>query len=77
MRARGRKCAHSRKVHSREEDVHEEVPRVSLDCYVMNDKDRQNGSNPILIMIDASTGEKYSRAVARREWGKMEKWIGS
>ena len=31
VRARGRKCAHSRKVHSREEDVHEEVPWVSLD----------------------------------------------
>ena len=56
--ARGRKCAHSRKVHSREEDVHEDVPRVSLDYYFMNDKDRQNGSNPILIMIDESTGGK-------------------
>ena len=43
----------------------------------MNDKDRQNGSNPILIMIDESTGEKYSRAVGKKgvgEDGEMD-WL--
>ena len=35
----------------------------------MNDRDRQEGSIPILIKLDESTGEKYSRAVGRKGVG--------
>ena len=36
----------------------------------MNDIDMQEGSNPILIVLHESTGEKYSRAVGDERNGK-------
>ena len=62
VRARGRKRPHFRKDKSADSTV-EDVPRISLDYYFINDRDRQEGSNPILIVLHESTGEKYSRAV--------------
>ena len=68
VRARGRKGPHFRKDKAADSAV-EDVPGISQDYYFMNDRDRQEGSIPILIKLDESTGEKYSRAVGRKGVG--------
>ena len=65
VRARGRKRPHFRNDKSADSTV-EDVARISLDYYFMNDRDRQEGPNPILIVLHESTGEKYSRAVGMK-----------
>jgi hypothetical protein len=39
------------------------VPRVSMDYFFMSSADQKAHDNPILIMVNENTGEKYARAV--------------
>ena len=42
-----------------------------MDYFFMSNADEAASRNPILVMIDEETGEKYARAVGMRDW---EKW---
>lgn len=66
VRARGRNAPHR----TREEDRKKGgVPKVSMDYFFMSQVDEQAHKNPILVMIDESTGEKYARAVGQKGIG--------
>ena len=65
VRGRGRSSPHTRG----KEDDGIKVPRVSLDYFFMSSGDEAASSNPILVMLDESTGEKWARAVGQKGLG--------
>ena len=51
------------------------TPRICMDYFYMNERDRQEGANPLVIVTDEDTGDKYARAVGRKgvgEHGEMD-----
>ena len=42
------------------------VPKVSLDYYFLSEVDQEASANPVLVMLDEATGERYARAVGRK-----------
>ena len=67
--ARGRSMARRKK--KTDEEAEEKVPRISMDDHFLSKKDEEACTNPVLIMTDESTGEKFARAVAHKgpiEW---------
>ena len=58
------------------------VPKVSVDYFFMSTADQVASTNPVLVMVDESTGEKYARAVGQKgvgnpgdlEWLKGPPW---
>ena len=68
VRARGRNKAHRRQRRT-EKDKAKEVPRVSMDYFFMSAEDEEAKNNPLLVMVDEKTGEKYARAVGRKGIG--------
>ncbi len=67
--ARGMKMAHRRQNREGEEDGLEKVPRVSMDYWFMGEEDREAGENPLIVVVNERTGEKYARAVGRKGVG--------
>ena len=65
VRGRGRNAAHRKMV---EQDA-AAVPRVSMDYFYISTADEVAHENPILVMVDESTGERYARAVGRKGLG--------
>ena len=66
VRARGRNEPHR----SREEEQRRTgVPRVSMDYFFMSKEDEQAHSNPLIVMLDEETGEKYARVVGQKGVG--------
>ena len=51
------------------DDAGTKVPRVCMDYLFMTEKDRKDGSNPMLVMEDEMTKEKYARAVGQKGLG--------
>ena len=51
------------------DDAGTKVPRVCMDYFFMTEKDRKEGSNPMLVMEDETTKEKYARAVGQKGLG--------
>ena len=51
-----------------------QVPRVSIDYFFMSEEDRQTSPNPLFIMIDEETKEKYARAVGKKGTTDMD-WL--
>ena len=47
-------------------DKSNEVPRMSMDYFFMSQEDEKTSANPIMVMVDERTGEKYARAVGDR-----------
>jgi hypothetical protein len=45
------------------------VPKVSVDYFFMSNEDEQAGKNPLLVMVDEETGEKYARAMGMKCMG--------
>ena len=45
------------------------VPRISMDYFFMSKQDESASVNPLLVMVDEGTGEKYARAVGRKGLG--------
>ena len=45
------------------------VPRISMDYFFMSKQDEAAQVNPLLVMVDEGTGEKYARAVGRKGLG--------
>ena len=77
MRGRGRSSAHkSATVEEKSERV-EGVARVGLDYFFMTREDADKGTNPMIVMVDEQSGEKYSRATGIKGlgvWTEME-WL--
>ena len=48
------------------EDKELHVPRVSMDYFFMSDEDFKASENPLIVMVDEGTGEKYARATGRK-----------
>ena len=42
------------------------VPKVSLDYFFLSEAVQDASPNPVLVMLDESTGERYARAVGRK-----------
>ena len=58
VRARGRNSPHR----SREDSAKAEgIPKVSMDYFFMSNADESAHENPLFIMIDEATGERYAR----------------
>ena len=69
VRARGKNTSH-RKSKDEDKDKQVEVPRISMDYFFMSQEDEKASSNPIMVMVDENTGEKYARAVGQKGIGK-------
>ena len=41
-----------------------------MDYFYMNERDREEGANPLVIVTDEDTGDKYARAVGRKGVGE-------
>ena len=66
VRARGRNEAHR----SREEDKKRSgVPRIAMDYFFMSKEDDEAQKNPLIVLVDEETGEKYARAVGQKGLG--------
>ena len=75
VKGRGRNAVHGAKKDLG--DIEREVPRVSMDYFFMSDADEKASANPLIVMVDEGTGEKYARAVGRKgvgDTGEMD-WL--
>ncbi len=67
VRGRAKNTPHRRS--GKDEDGETKVPRISMDYAFASEKDRRACENPILMVVDESTGEKYARAVGAKGMG--------
>ena len=71
VRGRGRNKHHARIAEDAdEEEKSRKVGRVSMDYVFMSKKDRAEGKNPVLAMIDERSGAVFARAVGRKGVGE-------
>ena len=70
---RAHKCAH-RKL---KEDEELKVPRVSMDYFYASGRDEKAKENPMLVVINEESGEKYARAVGNKglENKEIAEWL--
>ena len=75
MKGRSIKKAH-KKV-SEVEDEEMKVPRVSMDYFYLSQKDEDAKENPVLVVVNEKTGEKFARAAGRKGVGegKERDWL--
>ena len=61
----------------RGDDEQSQVPRISFDYFFMSWEDEAAHRNPMLVMKDEATGEKYARAVGQKGLGQGEEmqWL--
>ena len=45
------------------------MPRVSLDYFYMSQQDEEASKNPLLVMVDEKSGEKYARLTSKKGIG--------
>ena len=67
VRARGRNTPHKSRDEAQKTSG---VPRISMDYFFMSSADESASANPMLVMMDESTGEKYARAVGHKGLGR-------
>ena len=67
VRAMGRNAPHRTRT---EEQRERQVPKVSMDFFFMSQADEKADKNPLVVMVDESTGEKYARAVGKKGIGE-------
>ena len=67
VKGRGKKMARVDKGGHAEE---EKVPRISMDYFYMSKEDEKAHANPLIVVVDESTGDKYARAVGHKGVGK-------
>ena len=73
VRARGRNTPH----YKGKSDEEVEIPRISFDYFFLTKEDETGNKNPMVVMVDESSGEKYARSVSQKglgEDGEME-WL--
>ena len=76
VKARGRRMAHRSKAEA-DKAYDDGTPRICMDYFYMNERDREEGANPLVIVTDEDAGDKYARAVGRKgvgEHGEMD-WL--
>ena len=71
VKARGVNKAHKKKKGKgiENEDL-EKVPRVSMDYWFMSKKDEAAKTNPLIVMVNESSTERYARATGRKGVGQ-------
>ena len=69
VRGRGKNKAHERKKRRDEEYERNKVPRISLDYFYMSQQDEEANKNPLLVVVDEKSGEKYARATGKKGIG--------
>ena len=52
------------------EETEREVPRVAIDYFFMSQEDERAQDNPMVVMVDERTGQKYARAVGHKGLGQ-------
>ena len=62
VRARGRNRAHKT---SADHDK-SSVPKIAFDYFFFSDEEEKANKNPMIVMVDESTGEKYARGVEQK-----------
>ena len=67
VRGRGRNMPHAKKKDGK--DDMEEVPKVSMDYFFLSEADKKANKNPMLVMIDEKTKDRYARAVGQKGIG--------
>ena len=67
VKARGRNMPHKTR---EEERAQETVPRMVMDYFFMSKADERASENPMLVVVDEATGEKYARAVGSKGLGR-------
>ena len=65
VKARGRATPHMKG----KEEEENAVPKISMDYFFMSTKDEEAKENPLIVMMDEETGEKYARAVGHKGVG--------
>ena len=68
IRGRGRNKPHLKK--KGEQDKELEIPKVSMDYFFASQRDREASKNPVLVMVDETTGDKYARLCGRKGIGE-------
>ena len=63
VRARGRNTPHRSRAQDHEQS---RVPRIVLDYFFMSSADEAAHRNPLIVMLDEATGDKYARAVGQK-----------
>ena len=73
VRGRGRNTPHR----LRSEDAkHSGIPKIAMDYVFMSVADEAASSNPVLVMVDEATGERYARAVGHKGTSHAESdWL--
>ena len=63
---------HRRRKDGDEEEEERKVPRISLDYMFMSKEDEAAQKNPIVVMVDESTTDRYARAVGQKGLGDKQ-----
>ena len=67
VRGRGRNRPHRKQTGEEEEN---KVPRVTIDYFFMSKEEELASNNPLMVMIDEHTDNKYMRAVGQKGIGE-------
>ena len=68
VKGRGQKMPHLKNKDD-EEDEATKVPRVSMDYVFMSQEDEEAKENPVLVVLNEATNERYARATGRKGVG--------
>ena len=60
----------------KDKDEEAEVPRVDIDYFYMSKEDKNAKQNPVVVMINEKSNEKYARAAGQAGVGEDGKWTG-
>ena len=66
---KARNQMHKRK--GKDEGDEDKTPRISMDYFFMSEEDKKASKNPILVMVDEQTKDKYARAVGQKGLGNL------
>ena len=76
VRGRGKKMAHqSRTDEEKKEEAKNAVPKISTDYFYLSQEDEDQEKNPLIVMTDESTGEKYARLVGKKGINEDNQWM--
>ena len=62
---RGKNQGH-RKVDRENGEEEMAIPRMSMDYFFLSEEDEKASKNPMIVMVDERTGEKYARVVSNK-----------
>ena len=67
VKARGLKMPHRRR--NSDQNKEEKIPRISMDYLYMSKQDEEAKENPMLVVLNEQTNERYARATGRKGVG--------